>query len=123
MESAHAWLESITYQMKTLPHSEQNRVLGGPIALLKAHGSFVFEYCAREASQIFGGLAYTLVQGRIAEFHGGDGFYGYRHGLEFLVCAAPALFSDKPCEPATVIVPALLSSATIVRLPLAPCID
>jgi len=59
VESAHAWLESITYQMKTLPHSEQNRLLGGPIALLKAHASQVFEFCAREAAQIFGGLAYT----------------------------------------------------------------
>jgi alkylation response protein AidB-like acyl-CoA dehydrogenase len=59
VESAHAWLEHITYQMKTLPHSEQNRALGGQIALLKAHGSQVFEYCAREAAQIFGGLAYT----------------------------------------------------------------
>ena len=28
-------------------------------ALLKAHGSFTFEFCAREAAQIFGGLAYT----------------------------------------------------------------
>jgi hypothetical protein len=45
--------------MKTLPHSEQNRVLGGPIALIKAHGSQVFEFCAREAAQIYGGLAYT----------------------------------------------------------------
>ena len=41
------------------PHSEQNRLLGGPIALLKAHASQVFEFCAREAAQIFGGLAYT----------------------------------------------------------------
>jgi len=59
VEAAHAWLELITYQMKTLPHSEQNRVLGGPIALIKAHGSQVFEFCAREAAQIYGGLAYT----------------------------------------------------------------
>jgi len=59
VESAHAWLESITFQLKTLPHSEQNRLLGGPIALLKAHGSQVFEFCAREAAQIYGGLAYT----------------------------------------------------------------
>jgi hypothetical protein len=29
--------------MKTLSHAEQNRVLGGPIALLKAHASAVFE--------------------------------------------------------------------------------
>ena len=59
VESAHAWLENITFQMKTLSHSESNRILGGPIALLKAHASLVFELCAREAAQIFGGLAYT----------------------------------------------------------------
>ena len=29
VESAHAWLESITYQLCTLSHSEQNRILGG----------------------------------------------------------------------------------------------
>lgn len=33
--------------------------LGGPIALLKAQSTQCFEYCAREAAQIFGGLAYT----------------------------------------------------------------
>jgi len=59
VEAAHAWLESITFQMKMLSHAEQNRILGGPIALLKAHASQVFEYCAREAAQIYGGLAYT----------------------------------------------------------------
>ena len=37
------------------------------------------------------GIAYTLFQGAVAPFHGGDGIYGYRHGLEFLACAAPAL--------------------------------
>jgi hypothetical protein len=37
------------------------------------------------------GLTYTLVQLRINPFHGGQGFYGYRHGLELLVCMAPAL--------------------------------
>lgn len=59
VEAAHAWLENITYQITTLSHEEQNRLLGGPIALLKAHASQVFEYCAREAAQIFGGLSYT----------------------------------------------------------------
>ena len=33
--------------------------LGGAIALLKAQSTQTFEYCAREASQIFGGLAYS----------------------------------------------------------------
>ncbi len=33
--------------------------LGGSIALLKAQSTLTFELCAREAAQIFGGLAYT----------------------------------------------------------------
>lgn len=33
--------------------------LGGPIAGLKAQSTVTFEYCAREAAQIFGGLAYS----------------------------------------------------------------
>ncbi len=39
---------------------------------------------------VVGGLVYTAFQARFSIFTGGDGFYGYRHGLEFLVCAAPA---------------------------------
>ncbi|EPZ30990.1 acyl-CoA dehydrogenase NM domain-like protein [Rozella allomycis CSF55] len=59
IESLAVWTESIVYQTKTLSKKEQNLLLGGPTALLKAHSSFVFEYCAREAAQIFGGLAFT----------------------------------------------------------------
>ena len=33
--------------------------LGGPIASLKAQSTVTFEFCAREASQIFGGLSYS----------------------------------------------------------------
>ncbi|CAO3634529.1 unnamed protein product [Cunninghamella blakesleeana] len=59
VEATHAWLESVLYQVKTLPHESQAKVLGGPIALLKAQSTQTFEFCAREAAQIFGGLAYT----------------------------------------------------------------
>ena len=38
-----------------------------------------------------GGLVYTAVQLRINYFPGGDGFYGYRHGLELLTCVTPML--------------------------------
>ncbi|CAO3588131.1 unnamed protein product [Absidia cylindrospora] len=65
VEATHAWLESILFQVKTLPHESQAKVLGGPIALLKAQSTQTFEYCAREAAQIFGGLAYT--RGGVAE--------------------------------------------------------
>ena len=33
--------------------------LGGPIAGLKAQATITFEFCAREACQIFGGLSYS----------------------------------------------------------------
>jgi hypothetical protein len=39
---------------------------------------------------LLGGLAYTLLQGTLNRFSGGDTFYGYRLGLEFLACATPA---------------------------------
>src|SRR5262249_54485079 len=35
---------------------------------------------------VWGGLAYTLVQGAFNAFQGGDIFFGYRYGLEFLAC-------------------------------------
>jgi alkylation response protein AidB-like acyl-CoA dehydrogenase len=58
-EATHAWLENILFQYKTLPEASQASMLAGPIALLKAQSTQTFEYCAREAAQIFGGLAYT----------------------------------------------------------------
>lgn len=58
-EATHAWLESVLYQLHTLPEKATPNLLAGPIALLKAQSTQTFEYCAREASQIFGGLAYT----------------------------------------------------------------
>ena len=36
-----------------------------------------------------GGLAYTLLQGQVNHYTGGGAHYGYRLGLEFLVCLAP----------------------------------
>ncbi|KAF7732834.1 hypothetical protein EC973_000110 [Apophysomyces ossiformis] len=58
-EATHAWLENVLYQIKTLPPQKQPLLLGGPIALLKAQSTQTFEFCAREAAQIFGGLGYT----------------------------------------------------------------
>lgn len=58
VEATHSWLEHITYQMCKMSHAEQVK-LAGPIALLKAQSTLTFEYCAREAAQIFGGLSYS----------------------------------------------------------------
>merc|ERR1712176_1227561 len=59
VEATHHWLEFITYQLNTMTKFEANLKLGGQTALLKVQCTKVFEYCAREAAQIFGGLSYT----------------------------------------------------------------
>jgi len=58
-EATHAWLESVVYQMNTMQKMEADLKLGGQTALLKVQCTKVFEYCSREACQIFGGLSYT----------------------------------------------------------------
>jgi len=58
VEATQAWLEICTHQLATMSHEEAMQ-LGGPLALLKAQTTQTFEYCAREAAQIFGGLSYT----------------------------------------------------------------
>jgi len=59
VEATHNWLENITYQLTLMDKTEQNLRLGGTIALMKAQATQTMEFCAREAAQIFGGLAYT----------------------------------------------------------------
>jgi alkylation response protein AidB-like acyl-CoA dehydrogenase len=59
VESLHAWLEQITYQMNTMSHQDSMKVLGGPIALLKYHSTQAFEFCTSQAIQIYGGLGYS----------------------------------------------------------------
>ena len=57
VESAHAWMEQVAYALNQKDQSHD--ALGGTIALLKVQSTKTFELCAREAAQIFGGLAYT----------------------------------------------------------------
>ncbi|KAI8906269.1 acyl-CoA dehydrogenase/oxidase [Gorgonomyces haynaldii] len=59
IEATHCWMEVLIYQGTTMPQEQQMLKLGGPIALLKAQSTQTMEYCAREASQIFGGLSYS----------------------------------------------------------------
>ena len=70
IEGNHAWLESVVYQANNMNEVEFMLGLGGPIAGLKgtnvldqrltiAITTKTFEFCAREATQIFGGLAYS----------------------------------------------------------------
>jgi len=59
IESTHAYTEQVVYQMIKMKPEESAKKLGGVTALLKVQATRQFEYCVREASQIFGGLSYT----------------------------------------------------------------
>ena len=59
IEASYSWLESLLSQLANMPEQLAHLRLGGPIASLKAQSTVTFEFCAREASQIFGGLSYS----------------------------------------------------------------
>lgn len=59
IEASWAWMENLIFQCSRMGETEAMLKLGGAIAGLKAQSTTCFEYCAREASQIFGGLSYT----------------------------------------------------------------
>ncbi|GAA5908234.1 hypothetical protein JCM6882_006777 [Rhodosporidiobolus microsporus] len=59
VEATHAWLESVVYQSTQYDADTLTLRGGGTMALLKAQATETFEFCAREAMQIFGGLAYS----------------------------------------------------------------
>ncbi|CAG9941226.1 unnamed protein product [Clonostachys rosea f. rosea IK726] len=59
IEASYSWLENLVYQCEKMGETEAMLRLGGPIASLKAQSTLTFEFCAREASQIFGGLSYS----------------------------------------------------------------
>lgn len=59
IEASYAWLENLIFQCQSMSETEAMFKLGGAIASLKAQSTVTFEFCAREASQIFGGLSYS----------------------------------------------------------------
>ena len=59
IEASYSWLENLIYQCQKMSDMEAMLKLGGAIAGLKAQATVTFEFCAREASQIFGGLSYS----------------------------------------------------------------
>jgi len=56
IDSTYRSLENYAYQVKC---GYPERQLGGYMALVKVDGSKAMEFCAREASQIFGGQSFT----------------------------------------------------------------
>jgi len=59
IEASYNWMENLIYQCQKMDEMEAMLKLGGAIASLKAQSTTTFEFCAREASQIFGGLSYS----------------------------------------------------------------
>jgi alkylation response protein AidB-like acyl-CoA dehydrogenase len=59
VEAVQAHLEMTAYALKIMSHMEAMIKMAGPIAFLKVQSTQVFEYCAREGVQIFGGLGFT----------------------------------------------------------------
>lgn len=59
IESSYSWLENLVYQCQRMGETEAMLRLGGPIAGLKAQATTTFEFCTKEAAQIFGGLSYS----------------------------------------------------------------
>jgi len=54
VEAAQAWTEQMAYQMN---NGVDPRIVGGNMALLKVQATQTLEFCAREASQILGGVS------------------------------------------------------------------
>merc|ERR1711861_48007 len=61
VDATTAQLEFLTYQLQTIPREEHFAHLDliMDISLLKVQATKTFEYCAREAAQIFGGASYV----------------------------------------------------------------
>jgi len=59
IEATHNWLENIIFQCAAMGEHEAMLKLGGAIAGLKVQATVTFEFCAREAVQILGGIGYT----------------------------------------------------------------
>ena len=70
-EACQAQLEIITYQMCNMSYAEQNKLLGGPIGLLKSYATRCAHDVADDAVNIFGGRGITQSgMGKVVEqFH------------------------------------------------------
>jgi alkylation response protein AidB-like acyl-CoA dehydrogenase len=59
LEMCQAWLDAVTYQMNNMSYEEQNKQLGGVIALLKFHITRNAQLVSDNACQVFGGRSIT----------------------------------------------------------------
>lgn len=59
IEATHSWMETLIFQAGSMDEDEAMLRMGGAIAGCKAQATKTLEFCSREATQIFGGLAYS----------------------------------------------------------------
>jgi len=59
IEATHAQIELLFYQAQHMAPEEAMMALGSQTALVKVQATKTFEFCAREAAQIFGGASYV----------------------------------------------------------------
>lgn len=52
IEALGSWIDLVTYQMHTMGYKEQQKLLAGPIALLKYYSTRVAWVCADHSSQV-----------------------------------------------------------------------
>jgi len=65
IEVTHDMIERVTF---SFANGVRDTDMGGPCAMLKVQATTTFEYCAREASQVFGGSAVVREgKGRVVE--------------------------------------------------------
>ncbi|KAF8591953.1 acyl-CoA dehydrogenase [Ramaria rubella] len=68
IESCHAWMEQIVFQMHNQKDSARDPQVGAKLALLKVQAGKTLEMCCREAQQVFGGLGVSKAgRGRVVE--------------------------------------------------------
>jgi len=60
VEATQALIELAAYQATMMSHFEALQTMGASVALLKSQATRTLEFCAREASQIFGGRSFTM---------------------------------------------------------------
>lgn len=76
LETMHAWVEQILYQLSHMSKEEGDRRLGGITALAKAKAAMVLNECAQCAVLLFGGNGFTAAgQGELVEGESTFTFY------------------------------------------------
>jgi len=84
-------MERVAFQMNMDHLGEKDNSIGANVALFKVQATKTFEFCAREASQIFGGKSYVLGSKIDRLYRDVRGFAIYGGSEEIMLDAATRL--------------------------------